>query len=382
MIDTIIFIIAISVFGALYSALHYYIYKKLRPVVPFSPKILAATLMLLGGSIVVGQLLQHNGLTNYATPFAWLSFAWMGLAFLFGTCLIVLDIVRIIISRVNKFWYIPTFNAFFSSPSTAVIALLVSVFAGAYGYFEARGINVTRITLVSEKISQQSTPIRLLQISDLHLGIMSDTQRVTRIINMIRNLNPDVVVSTGDLVDMQANHLGHFAKIFQDLHPRFGKFAIVGNHEVIGGMDDAREFMQQAGFSVLTNKAVTIENVLTLVGVDDPMAKNTEASASAERTVLKQLAQQHFIVLLKHQPVVDADSVGLFDLQLSGHTHGGQILPFNFLTSLVYRVPTGLSLLAKDTWLYVSRGIGTWGPPIRLFSPPEITLVELVAAPK
>jgi predicted MPP superfamily phosphohydrolase len=100
-------------------------------------------------------------------------------------------------------------------------------------------------------------------------------------------------------------------------------------------------------------------------------------STPDERYLLHQYPKEEFTVLLKHQPVVDPASLKWFDLQLSGHTHGGQIFPFTLLTKLIYPAKTGLSRVGENTWLYVSRGIGTWGPPIRFLAPPELTVIEL-----
>ncbi len=137
----------------------------------------------------------------------------------------------------------------------------------------------------------------------------------------------------------------------------------------------------RAGFTLLSNSGVTIANTINLLGVDDPAVENgvTESSVN-EAALLAQFRNGLFTVLIKHQPVVAPEARGLFDLQLSGHTHGGQLFPFRFLTHLVYRAPFGLSEVSPNHWLYVGRGAGTWGPPMRVLAPPEITLIRLQPA--
>jgi len=125
---------------------------------------------------------------------------------------------------------------------------------------------------------------------------------------------------------------------------------------------------------ILRGKAVTVEGVLNIVGVDDP----TGGSVADEAQLLTSVRNGLFTLLLKHRPEIDDPSRGLFDLQLSGHTHRGQIFPFRFFTGMVYPLQDGLHDLGEGSYLYASRGTGTWGPPIRVLSPPEVTMIELI----
>jgi predicted MPP superfamily phosphohydrolase len=156
-------------------------------------------------------------------------------------------------------------------------------------------------------------------------------------------------------------------------------FAVTGNHEFYAGLPQALSFTEQAGFRLLRNEAISLDNALTLAGVDDPAALHgVERKGVPEHDLLQGVSRGRFTVLLKHRPVMDTTSLGLFDLQLSGHVHKGQIFPFNLLTHLFYPVKMGFSTYANGSSLYVSRGTGTWGPPIRFLAPPEITVITLV----
>ena len=139
---------------------------------------------------------------------------------------------------------------------------------------------------------------------------------------------------------------------------------------------------ERAGFQMLSYQKASLNGVIHLVGVDDPAVhRRVTMDGPAEQAVLQRTPKEDFTVLLKHQPRLDRASVPWFDLQLSGHTHGGQIFPFHWLTRLVYPAKTGLSQVGDRTWLYVSRGTGTWGPPIRFLAPPEVTVFELQPEP-
>ncbi|MDL2123419.1 MAG: hypothetical protein LWX51_10110 [Deltaproteobacteria bacterium] len=151
-----------------------------------------------------------------------------------------------------------------------------------------------------------------------------------------------------------------------------------GNHEAYAGVDKGLLFTKQAGFKMLSYEGVKAGGIINIVGVDDPAVSiRLKINPPAEEAVLQHYPKKEFTLLLKHRPKVIPASVQWFDLQLSGHTHGGQIFPFNLVTRLVYPAKTGLSQVGHETWLYVNRGIGTWGPPIRFLVPPELTVIEL-----
>jgi predicted MPP superfamily phosphohydrolase len=169
--------------------------------------------------------------------------------------------------------------------------------------------------------------------------------------------------------------------MFREINPRFGKYAITGNHEFYAGLEQSIWFTEQAGFTMLRGERVDIQNILTIAGVDDPQANSFGLyRGGTEKEVLADLPDNRFVLLLKHRPLIDESSRGLFDLQLSGHVHRGQIFPFSIITGLYYETQSGLAQLSDGSSLYVSRGSGTWGPPIRFLSPPEVTVIDLVRA--
>ena len=181
---------------------------------------------------------------------------------------------------------------------------------------------------------------------------------------------------------MGLDRLAGFADLLREVTPEDGKFAVTGNHEAYVGPARSQAVTERAGFRMLSYQGVRVDDVIHIAGVDDPAVYNrVKMDGRAERAVLRRFPKEAFTVLLKHQPRVDRASVEWFDLQLSGHTHGGQIFPFHWITRLVYPARTGLSRIGPDTWLYVSRGTGTWGPPIRFLAPPELTLIELDPVP-
>jgi predicted MPP superfamily phosphohydrolase len=210
------------------------------------------------------------------------------------------------------------------------------------------------------------------------LGLIVRQERLRRILAKVRVAAPDILVSTGDLVDGQMDSLAGLAELFQEVTPRYGKFAVTGNHEIYAGLRQAISFTERAGFRMLQGKAVRVANCITLAGIDDPAVGRTGEGTPPEHNMLSNLSREDFVIFLKHRPAVENASLGLFDLQLSGHVHKGQIWPFNLVTHLFYPVAAGYSIYPQKSSLYVNRGSGTWGPPIRFLAPPEVTVIELV----
>jgi hypothetical protein len=246
---------------------------------------------------------------------------------------------------------------------------------------DARRVRVERLRFASPKVAKRKRPFRAALISDVHLGVLVGPRRLRRIVARLRELDADVVLSAGDLVDGQADRVSLLVPLLDALRPRHGKFAVTGNHDYYVGIEHALDFHARAGFRVLSGTTADVADDICIAGVDDPTSKRMGIVSNVdERVPLGSGARDRFTILLKHQPLVDARAVGLFDLQLSGHVHQGQIFPFNWLVRLAYPISTGLTRLADGCWLYVSRGTGTWGPPMRVGASPEITLIEIAAA--
>jgi predicted MPP superfamily phosphohydrolase len=269
------------------------------------------------------------------------------------------------ISALSPFW-------------TFLLAGVLALAATCQGLVAARQVNVEWVRIPTRKLAESPEPFRIVQITDLHLDLWSDEGRVRRIVETIESIRPDVVVSTGDLIDAGPDRLARFADHLRRLEPEHGKFAVTGNHEAYVGPAKSRAVTERAGFKMLSYEVASVEGDVHFVGVDDPaVRRRIMMDGRAEKAALQKAPKEGFTVLLKHQPRVNRESVEGFDLQLSGHTHGGQIFPFHWLVRLAYPARTGLSQVGDGTWLYVSRGTGTWGPPIRFLSPSELTVIEL-----
>ncbi|HOV90033.1 MAG TPA: metallophosphoesterase [Syntrophorhabdaceae bacterium] len=326
---------------------------------------------------VLTRVLERVGYEGLARMMAYVGYTWMALLFIFFTLHILFDFFRAIIALGG--WIFKKDLAFIVHTHRIIFlaAFSISVSVIAYGYYEAGHIKVERMVIFTDKLSRDAGNIKIVQISDLHIGIIVKNNRVKRVVDIIKKEDPDLLVSTGDLIDGKLHKQKNQGNGFKDIKPKLGKFAVLGNHEFYAGIKDSLESLEKEGFVILRGKAITLDGTINIAGIDDPAGKPFNYVEVDESHLLKGLPRDLFTILLKHQPIVDHNALKYFDLQLSGHTHGGQIFPFRYITKIFYTYPSGLVSLAKDKFLYTSRGTGTWGPPIRFLSPPEITIIEI-----
>jgi len=368
-------------FFLIYGGTHLYFFHKVKgSLCPgmISSLVLALFLLIMIISPILVRTLEKEGLETSARVTAYAGYLWMGFLFLFFSASIVFDIYNLIVQTAAYISSKDFSSLILSRRLLLALPIAYAVLTAVYGYFEALNIRPERLVVISPKIPKGAGRVTIVQVSDVHIGLIVRKERLERIIRVIRDASPDLIVSTGDLVDGQINRMTGLAEMLDELHPRFGKYAVIGNHEVYAGLGQALAFTEKAGFRVLRGEETVVGGVMNIVGVDDPAAEMTNLKYHvSEKEPLEGVDHDKFTLLLKHRPAVDKESLGLFDLQLSGHVHKGQIFPFNLFTCLFYPVKTGYSLFSQGSSLYVSRGTGTWGPPIRFMAPPEVTVIEL-----
>ncbi|MER7661342.1 metallophosphoesterase [Streptomyces sp. NPDC096193] len=257
----------------------------------------------------------------------------------------------------------------------AAAVALGTVGHGAYGVL--RGPRVTRVTVPLAKLPRSAHGLRIAVVSDIHLGPILGRAHTQRIVDTINRTSPDLVAVVGDLVDGSVADLGPAAEPLAQLKARHGSFFVTGNHEYFSGAGEWVDHVRELGLRPLENQRVEIAG-FDLAGVND-VAGESEGDGPDFGKALGDRDRTRASVLLAHQPVVIHDAVehGV-DLQLSGHTHGGQLWPGNHLAELANPTVAGLERYG-DTQLYVTRGAGAWGPPVRVGAPSDITVVQLAS---
>lgn len=367
-------LIFLSVALLIYGALHFYAFHKVWNAFPQSRAlkwVLVLAAIVLSVAPLLVRFLEVHDWHHAASVTAWVAYTWMGYLLLFFCVGLVFDLGRGATKVLKLKWRL---NGVMTFRIVGIVALAML----GYGFFEAQDIRVERITITTPKL--KSGRVTIAQISDLHLGVMIKDRFLDRVMAKLGELKPDIVVATGDIVDGQGDDLNSLASHFHAYQPPMGAYAVTGNHEYIVGVEHSLRFLKNAGFTMLRADSVKAGGIV-LAGVDDHSRMTSGQEARVDvRKALAATTENDYIVLLKHKPIVDSDLP--FDLQLSGHTHGGQIFPFSYPTRLINGVPTGMTRLDRDRLLYVSRGVGTWGPPIRLFAEPEITLITIESSNK
>ncbi|TDC37627.1 metallophosphoesterase [Micromonospora sp. KC213] len=264
----------------------------------------------------------------------------------------------------------------------AIFAGLTAAGVTGYGVRTALGPpQLDRVQIPLAKLPRSMDGLRIATVSDIHIGPLNGPEHTQRIVAMINRLDADIVAVVGDLVDGSVAELGEAAAPLRDLRSRYGSFFVTGNHEYYSGVEEWVREVDRLGLRVLQNERQEIRargGVLDLAGVNDVTAAGTGVAAPADyAAALADRDTTRPVVLLAHQPVAahEAAKFGV-DLQLSGHTHGGQMVPFNLAVRLQQPVVSGLGEV-DGTKVYVTNGAGFWGPPVRVGAPPQVTLVEL-----
>jgi uncharacterized protein len=375
-------------FIAIYGGMHCYVYIRLNHSFRFSRN---SRLCFQGWMVfttvapIIVRLLEEYGYDTAAKALAWPGFIWMGFIYILVTLLLLIDTASF---SAKKLFKVSRYNqsVLLRPDITAEMALLLAVVFSIYGLWEASNIRPINVTIQSGKLPHGVQRIRVVQISDIHLGLLIRENRLKKIIDVVNDAKPDLLVSTGDLVDGRLSrqedisHYLQLSKMLSEVATPLGKYAVLGNHEVYAGLGQSINITEAAGFTILRGSSMTLPSGLVISGVDDPAVKQSSASTDsrAETELLKSLPADIFRLHLKHRPLVSDADQGLFDLQLSGHTHRGQIFPFYLLTKIRFPIPSGTTVLHGGSTIHVSNGTGTWGPPIRFLAPPEVTVIDII----
>jgi predicted MPP superfamily phosphohydrolase len=383
------FLIFFGIFLAVMFSLHYYLWARLvRDTGLAMPwKALATGAIILFGSLIpLSFMLIRSAPRVIAAPLSWVVYIWMGAAFFLVVLLALGDLVRLPVGLARLISGAPV-----DEERRQFINLLVAgaALAGSGGLSllgllggSAGAIQIKKVKVVLKKLSPEKNGYRIAQITDLHVGPTIGASYVRTVVSEVMALKPDLIVITGDLVDGTVKELSPLMGDLKELHAKDGVFFITGNHEYYtGDVPGWYAWLRSAGITPLENERVSLGGPkgFELAGLPDLAARQFGGEPDLDKTLAGRDEAKAF-VLLAHQPVtfLEAQQKGV-DLQLSGHTHGGQLFPFNYLVRLAQPYIAGL-YQKGDSQLYVSCGTGYWGPPMRLGAPSEITQIELVSA--
>lgn len=390
----------IVILSAILGLMTFYLWKRLvkDTTAPGRTRwILTVVLLVLTALLVATLVLPRITGVPESAWFAWPGYLWFGLlAYLFLTLLALEPIrlaVRVVWTRRRPAEVVESAPEAATTPPMAVnrrvfIARASAVAAGAasVGLVGAGAVSalgppdLLTVPVRLRRLDPTFNGFRIAVVSDIHLGPLSGRAHTERIVAMINEAEPDLVAIVGDLVDGTVEELGFAAEPLRELHSREGTFFVTGNHEYF--VDDTSSWLRELerlGVTTLQNENTAIRRgaaAFDLVGVNDVAGASRSAPPDFDRA-LAGMGPSRPTVLLAHQPVQVGEAAARgVDLQLSGHTHGGQMWPFHYVVEAVQPSLAGLSTVG-DTQLYVSRGAGFWGPPVRVGAPPDISVLTL-----
>ncbi len=377
----IFFAVALLVLGSA----HYYVWARLvRDAALPAPwvRIATAVIVVLLLSVLSSFMVARTVSRAYASPLAWVGFTWLGIIFYLVVSLGISDLAKVIAIRGLSTPPLDPERRQAIARLFGGAAALVGFGVSASGMASALSqVSVNRVRVVIDRLGKARSGYRIVQISDVHVGPTIGKDFIERIVARINGLKPDLVAITGDLVDGSVAELQEHVAPLAKLSAKDGVFFVTGNHEYYSGADEWIAHLGTLGVRVLRNEHVKIggDEGFDLAGIDDASSHGNGHGPDLKKALAGR-DDARACVLLAHQPKgIDlADALGV-DLQLSGHTHGGQMIPWNFLVRLQQPFVAGLHRLLRAQ-IYVSRGTGYWGPPMRVGAPAEITEIELVSA--
>jgi predicted MPP superfamily phosphohydrolase len=344
---------------------------------PFAIKwVIMSVFIILGVAITIGRWSPGLPLSISAF-FVRIGFVWMGLL----TYLTIWSAVFLILKR----WVIHPLSdsgriAFF----LAEVALFTVIFL--IGNHIARDLKLA----IHELQTDKNASIRAVQITDLHIGNMNTERHLSKIVDMINTVNPDIILITGDFMENENKYATrkNIGQSMKRLNPPLGVWAITGNHEYIAGIESSITHMKSLGINILRDESVIIDDRLLLIGREDPALQWRENKTPLSLTEIlshqitdekttEELSHQMLTILMTHQERTYKEYAGKsIDLILSGHTHAGQFFPWNIVANRMFEI--GYGLVKRDnTYIYVSSGTGIWGPPFRLGTRSEIVVFDI-----
>lgn len=380
-------LIFIAVVGVFLGAVHFWLYRRLAR----ASELGARGALAVGGVLGAGWVLAIVGLgtgsyfpPSWARPFAYAGLTWLAVVFylVLGVLLVAVVLLLGRILRIRAARPGDARRRSFVRVTSAVIAV-GAVVATGYGAIEAQNPRVTNTVIELEGLPAAFDGTRVALLSDLHVGQALGAGFTEKVVDLIDAEQPDMIVMTGDLIDGTVEYVGPDIAALADLDAPLGVFAVSGNHEYYS--DDVNnwlDYWETLGITVLRNEHVTVTTggaAIDVAGVHDYDAPEPEPADMA--AALEGRDPDRFVMLLAHQPLhsSEASEHGV-NLQVSGHTHGGQLWPFHYAVKAVHDTAiVGLDRVGPTT-LYTTTGVGAWGPPVRVGAPPEVPILELRAA--
>ena len=374
------FLIFFSIVLLIYSSVNFYVYSRGLLVFSCNPalkKWYTIIFWIIVSCFLVGMFWERAASSVVSEWVYRVGAFWLAFMFYFLISLLVIDLVRI----ANYFFhFLPQFTDTGKlNLAWTVIGFVTLIVVG--GYINALNTRVKEIPLTIHKKVTGDKELKILMASDIHLGALIGERQELKLVRIINEQKPDLVLLCGDLVDGDIGPVirKNLGKHIQEIRTRLGVYAIPGNHEYIGGIRNTLPYLQSINIKVLRDEVVTLPDGIQLVGRDDRDSRRMGEGGNPHelKELVRDLDRSKPIIVMNHQPfhLEEAVEAGA-DLHLSGHTHNGQMWPFNYITEAIFEISWGLKQKGNTTF-YVSSGFGSWGPPVRTGNTPEVVVFNI-----
>ncbi len=377
------FLIFFTIVLTIYALANYYIFIRGLQALPSDSPFRTYYIWLfwvLASTYVTGRILENIYLSTLSDILVWTGSFWLGAMLYFFLLVLFVDLLRL----VNQI--IPFFPAVVAANMGKVRML---VFAGSValvtltligGHINTRYPRIRQLDIHINKEAGTLNNLRVVMMSDIHMGTLVGNGQLRNILDRVRSLEPDIILLAGDILDEDLAPVirKNTGEILRELQAPLGVYGIMGNHEHIGGSEKAQQYLENHGIHIIRDSVVKVAESFYLVGRDDrDKARFTGRKRKPLSELIDMTDKSYPVILLDHQPFYLEKAAGSgVDLQLSGHTHHGQMWPLSYITRAMYTISYGYGQV-NGMHAYVSNGVGTWGPPVRVGKRPEIVNLKI-----
>jgi predicted MPP superfamily phosphohydrolase len=380
----IAFVVFFSIVILILVLINYYILKRGLQVLPEGSTLkpwLVVVVVVAASAFLAGRFLERLSVNWLTSALIWIGSFWLAIMVYLLLQLVLVDLLRFLNYLFGIFPGSFKTNGPHVKEITALIILTITFLFVSIGHLNTWFPRVKHMELKVNKPGGKTKELHIAAISDVHLGTTMEKRHMRIIVEKINSMNPDIILLPGDIIDediapvLQTN-VGDILRQFKAKH---GVFAVTGNHEYIGGVQKAKKYLADHNIRLLNDSALLVDESFYLVGREDITIKTfINKNRKPLKKILEDVDRSKPLIMMDHQPfkLNQAEENGI-DLQLSGHTHNGQLWPFNYITNAIFEVSWGYKKKG-ETHYYVSSGVGGWGPPIRTVNRPEILSIKLI----
>lgn len=378
------FAIFFSIILVIYALINYYIIRRGLSVLPPGSVLrmwLIIGVSVLAASFIAARFLERAMINWFTAGLIWIGSFWLAIMVYLLLQLLLIDIFRGIDSLFGIFPAFVKNNPIKSRQVVAIIVVSITFLVVAIGHLNTWFPAIREFNLKINKSGGNLSNLHIVALSDIHLGTTIEKRHMKIIVDKVNALNPDIILIPGDIIDEDIRPVIN-SKVGDKLNSfksKYGVYAVTGNHEYIGGVHKAKKYLAEHNIHLINDTVKLFDDSFYIAGREDLTINSfTNKIRKGLSEIIDGIDPSKPIVLLDHQPfnLSQAQENGI-DLQLSGHTHHGQLWPFNYITKMIFEVSWGYKKKG-DTHYYVSSGAGGWGPPIRTVNRPEIISINLI----